>query len=1098
MKIKAKPAFPKLKPELAKSVPKLQASVESQEFRNAMEVYLRECGAGRFSLARKQLLYERPWFLVIGPEGSGKTTLLSHCGNEFPLVYPSKEDGYIPGESVQPSMVWWCDRRAVWLDTPGRLLADDQRGVLKEIADSLAKARPKSPINGLVVVLDCEVLIRSDIEEVRASATSLRGIFDFFIKTWGIELPVFIVFAKTDAITGFAELFSDPAGHWNDRMLGATIKGTDVDQFPRIAFLEQFEPLVESLGDIRLRMLTREKDEGRRYRICQFPIDMMALREKIAISVTILFKQSAFTGKPRFCGFYFTGCISQKAPQVLKEGSELDLDDVMRNHPLNPYRKNQNAKKSSPTRQQAFFAKPLFSTVLPGCSDPVLSTDSKYHNDLFSLIARCGAAVVAVVLCLAIVASSVYSIRQLEKGARDRLIAPITRNSDGIESIERRCESYKKFSSYASGKRTLAMRITLYDAHRAYKAVKSGFVRSVRDALIAPCLALLEREMEEAVHSNTTGYIQLKNMLRAYLAISDQALKWPIVLENDTLVADFLSGQIASSIVPDASASAKTGASLKKVLRTWCSISREDSCRAIPDRRRADIELIAQVRRKLLDLVNPSVRYGIIMDNCKALGKELFVKNIIPDNPSAQLIKTRNPLSDVYTPQRWSDTVLPEIRLASMGTVEKEKWAVADIPNEAPGDSPKLTAEMTKLYLNDVAAAWLDFFSSTSIDGFSSMESADFTIGAFCAKKSPVQNLLSQFAQWSQQFALPDSTALTLETFKKFKQRTSFIQEFLDAYYADYNARLAAIARGLDTVQADRGIAKVFSAGADDPLVAAYSYYKQALEPFLETRENSCLKPLVYGPLEKTLAFLVEPLKKEINTVWEKRVYEPIANGFAKKYPFIKSDQEAERMVVVSYFRPQVGPFWNVVNTYCANRIVDRQGVWTPAPQKPGSIPLHFDAKAFASLAKAWDITNVFFDQAGALRSWIVTLTPLNSSLVSPKIKLNEKDTLLVPGKKIAIPWPSKDGELSGRIEAIEPNGGTPGRCSFSGTWSLMKLLNGAIAGKEIGTEFPIQCDLHIGGKSIYLPARVSVSDVNHPFYENMFSQFSVPRVLVK
>jgi type VI secretion system protein ImpL len=1100
MKIKAKPAIPKLKPEFAKSIPRLQASPESEEFRTAVEIYLRECGAGRFSFGRKQMLYERPWFLVIGPEGSGKTTLLARCGNEFPLVHPSKEDGYVPGESVQPSMVWWCDRKAVWLDTPGRILAADQRGALKEIAELLAKTRPKSPVNGLVVTLDCGFLAKSDIEEVRASATELRGVFDFFIKTWGIELPVFLVFAKTDTITGFAELFADPSGHWNDRILGATIKGSDVDQFPRIAFLEQFEPLVESLGDIRLRMLAREKDEARRYRICQFPIDIMALREKIAVSITILFKQSTFAGKPRFCGFYFTGCVQAQKQTRSKEGSELDLDEVMRDHPLNPYRKHSSAPASGPDRLQAFFVKPLITTILPGCSDHVLSTDTKYRRDLFSLIARIGVASAVIICCLLALASSTLSVRKLEKDASAVLHAAVARNADGVESLERMVDCVSRFRWYDSGKRTFAMAITLYNAHRTYEAVKSRFVRSTSDALIGPCLAVLERDLEDAVHSNAANYLQLKEMLRAYLALSDQALTWPAVIENDTLVADFLSGTIALSIVPDAATSAKTKASLKKVLRAWCTISRGDSCKAIPDRSRADLDLITQVRRKLIDLVNPSVRYANILDRCKAQGHDLFVKDIIPDVPNNQLIKTRRPLSDVFTPERWSGAVLPEIRLAGVGTAEKEKWAASDPPGEQEINVTKLTLELTQLYLIDVAASWLDFFSSMSLDNFTSQESAASTLNALCSKKSPLQGILLQFGQWSQQFQLPDSSGPGMEILKKFKQRTTFIQEFLDSYYPDYNAHLSAVARGLEAALADQSIANTFNAGPDDPLVSAFGYLQQTIAPFLETKERACLRHLISDPLDLTLACLADPLKREINATWEKRVYEPFNVAFSKKYPFVESNQEADRAAVVSYFRPQFGPFWNVFNKFLVNRIIDRQGSWVAAAHKPGIIPLRFDPAIFTTLGRAQAIAHVFFDQSGVLRSWTIALTPVNSSLMSSKITLNEKETPLVPGKKLSITWPDKDGEISGKVEASDALGNL-GACSFSGTWSLMKLLNKSIAnnsGKIYVPEFQIQCDLHMQGKTLVLPAGVSVSDANHPFCMNMFSKFGIPKVLVQ
>jgi type VI secretion system protein ImpL len=1102
MKIKAKPALPKLKLETAKALPKLQSSAEAQEIHAAVAFYLRECGVGAFSFHRKRMLYDRPWFLVVGPEGSGKTTLLANCGIDFPFVYPSIEDGYVPGESTQPSAVWWCSHTAVWLDLPGRLVAEGGTPALKEIIEALAHERPRCPVNGMVIVLDCAVMAQSDNDEVRAGAATLRGVIDRCIKSWGIELPVYLILSQADKITGFTELFSDPTGKWNDRMLGATIKGTEIDQFPRIAFLEQFDPLMESLSDIRLRMLALEKDETRRAKMCHFPIEIAALREKIAIYIAALFKQTAYAGKPCFCGFYFTSCTPAGRTITAKPRDELDLDAAMLDHPLNPHKKRkQAAPEKSKLRFLPHFVKPVFSILIPGSVSTVSPTAIKFRRDAVSLSVRTAVAAALIVIGFIIFGSSYLNIRAIEQQARVDLDAKITLNAGGIASLERIHNRYKQFARYDSGHGPLGMFITGYNTHHAAASVKSAFVRSVQESIVKPCIVVLEQDMHEAINSESANYAQLKDLLSAYIAVTDQVLRWPQVLDNDSLVADILLRYVKTDIIRDAGSQAKTAASAKKVLSAWCAIAREDSCRAIPNRTNADIGLIDQTRRTLIDLMNPSVRYGIIIGNCALAARDLTIKDIIPDVPNNGILKAKRPLNDLFTPEQWRAVILPKFSSAGNGLKEKEPWVLGDYAAETAADSPALTAALTQIYLDEAVQHWLDFFSGIAIDSVASIEDAQATLIALCAKKSPMQSLVQQFGQWSKEFVPADSTGEMANVFKKFSRRLAFFQEFVDDYYPDYNTKLSAVAEGIGSAIADKSTATVFNGGHDDPLIRAATHFNQAIAPFLESRESGCLRRLIFSPIEQTLMTLAVSLRQELNAAWVQRVYQPYANDFAKKYPFIRKDQKAERQVVLRYFHPLHGNFWSVFNKYLSNRVVERQGVWSADTSKPGLIPMRFNPMLYNSLSCAKTISSVFFDSTtGNTRNWDIGLTLKNSGLKAQEIFLNGKSQSLISGQKFTIHWPAKEDEIQGRIQAIDPEGNKV-VCLLSGPWSMMELLNASIIAKsrvKYLAEFDIQCELHTHGISHSLPAKVSVSDANNPFCFNVFDGFSVPNVLVE
>ena len=69
--------------------------------------------------ARKQYVYQLPWYVIIGAPGSGKTTVLANSGLEFPLA-SSLGRGSVKGIGGTRDCDWWFTDQAVLLDTAGR------------------------------------------------------------------------------------------------------------------------------------------------------------------------------------------------------------------------------------------------------------------------------------------------------------------------------------------------------------------------------------------------------------------------------------------------------------------------------------------------------------------------------------------------------------------------------------------------------------------------------------------------------------------------------------------------------------------------------------------------------------------------------------------------------------------------------------------------------------------------------------------------------------------------------------------------------------------------------------------------------------------
>ena len=112
------------------------------------------------------VLYDLPWYVIIGPPGAGKTTALINSGLKFPLARGGTPEA-VAGVGGTRYCDWWFTEEAVLIDTAGRYTTQDSdpKGDRKSwlsFLDLLKKNRPKQPINGVLVAISVEDLLTGD------------------------------------------------------------------------------------------------------------------------------------------------------------------------------------------------------------------------------------------------------------------------------------------------------------------------------------------------------------------------------------------------------------------------------------------------------------------------------------------------------------------------------------------------------------------------------------------------------------------------------------------------------------------------------------------------------------------------------------------------------------------------------------------------------------------------------------------------------------------------------------------------------------------------------------------------------------------------
>ncbi|MCC6661569.1 MAG: hypothetical protein IT437_11865 [Phycisphaerales bacterium] len=286
-----------------------------------------ETGVEKFRAAGKNL-YALPWYALVGESGSGKTEAIRHCNVGFP---PGLQD-QLQGVGGTINMNWWFTNEAIILDTAGRLMFEEvepgSTSEWQEFLKLLKKNRPNCPINGMLLVIPAESLIRDTADQLEKKGGKIAQQLDNIQRALGVRFPVFVVITKCDLINGFREFFDtikDPT--LQHQILGWS-NPADLDTPFNPELVEQHLRTVQHrLRRRRLGLLLdpvhTEDASARRAdqvdALFDFPEAIMKIAPRLRRYLEMIFVAGTWSAKPLFLrGIYFTSSM--------REGSALDAD----------------------------------------------------------------------------------------------------------------------------------------------------------------------------------------------------------------------------------------------------------------------------------------------------------------------------------------------------------------------------------------------------------------------------------------------------------------------------------------------------------------------------------------------------------------------------------------------------------------------------------------------------------------------------------------------------------------------------------------------------------------------------------------------------
>lgn len=262
-------------------------------------------------------LYRIPWYVLIGPPASGKTTLLKNSSLRTVL---SKKFGResVGGIGGTRHCDWWFAEQAVLLDTAGRYTTQDSHKDKDSKAwlgflELLKKHRERRPINGVMIAISVDELLLSDNLQQRAKEVRQR--LQELYEQFSLNLPVYLIFTKSDLLAGFTEFFYDQDKKARGQVWGTTFtERNKVIKNPVEQFKQELDLLEDTLKDKLLYKLERESTLERRKKIYAFPEQFAEVKNSAYQFAQEVFSESRYQHKILFRGAYFTSAEQTGSP----------------------------------------------------------------------------------------------------------------------------------------------------------------------------------------------------------------------------------------------------------------------------------------------------------------------------------------------------------------------------------------------------------------------------------------------------------------------------------------------------------------------------------------------------------------------------------------------------------------------------------------------------------------------------------------------------------------------------------------------------------------------------------------------------------------
>lgn len=1079
----------------------------SERFTQALSTLKKLKFNGRGS---KKALYELPWYIIIGPPGSGKTTALINSTLDFPLAEQFGK-GALQGVGGTRNCDWWFTNDAVLIDTAGRYTTQDSHKVVDSSAwegflNLLKRNRRRRPINGAIIAISLLDLLSQTEEERIMHAKTIRTRIDELMEKLEIRFPIYLMFTKTDLVSGFSEFFEDLGKEDREQVWGISLPNAPgASQSPDFEYLDnEYENLFDRINDRVLWRIHQERDVNRRGSIQGFPQQMENLKSIVDGFIKQTFVKNRYQFQPYLRGMYFTSGTQDGMPIDRMMSSVSSDFGFARETVQQP---NQEGK--------SYFIGQLFKNVIFPESE-LVGSNRKYETFIrwFQRASYVGFAGVAIAMFIVWAGS-------------------FTRNEMFMHEVQTYIAEYKaekkRLNNWSSDIRTVLPSLNaLAKASIVYNQEEHPWLSSMgmydgnvdasannayESQLKKLLLPRLLNQLESYLQKGHRGG-DLYNTFRTYLMFQK--------VENidKQLIADWFTTSWQSQLHGQATKRKE----LEKHLEALLSLDLTPSTlkpRIVKSTR--SLLLRVPVSQRIYSRIKTNSKYTTKVNLLNEFGET--VRNSFKNNPKIN--------RDLTTPLMFTLEGYENIDLSPdsevIANLVNERWVLADDKNTKvdfiKDDLDEISKKVKAHYLSDYKQHWKNVYKSLQINSFKSLKNANDVLANFTDPVySPLISILQVAATntqlSSQVFAnMADdhekgtagkmagfavSKAKWTKVDKEFRSINILMRESKNKP-APINSILSKVQQlyefvneisvSPDPAKMSFNIAKArYQSGAGNPITSLNAYAKNTPQPvkrWLATLSN------------ETWKVVLQSAHQHVNSEWRTHIYEPYVNGLAGRYPIKRSSSDELALFdFTEFFKPE-GTMDKFYVSYMKPFVNTRGGRWSSRVIDKHSLGL--SQTTLAQIQRAQSIKNIFFRANPTIPSLSFQLKPHKMDKTDARftLEVGEKSIAYSHGPKFwkTLKWQGDDENNRVRV-IFEDLDEREHSKNYDGPWAWFRLQDHSVLKKTRKSNvylvtYNVDKEKQSNSKSKTLAHAVTyqikAKSVNNPFSKNLLGSFRCP-----
>ncbi len=1015
-----------------------------------------------------------PAIFVIGGAGATKTSTVVNSGLEPELL---------AGQIYQNSTVastrmanLWFARQVVLVEAGGKLLADPARWrrlVTRLRPGKLASVMGKGgqAPRAAVVCFDCETFTRPGAAEAVASAArTLRARLGEISESFGIHLPVYVLFTKADRLPFFADYVRNLTNEEARQVVGATVPMRPAGSAGVYAEEEtarltaRFEELFRSLCDHRPEYLSRENDASRLPGIYEFPREFRKVRPLAVEFLVDLCRPSQLTVGPFLRGFYFSGVRpiivteAPAAPRLERQSMEAAsaATGMFRAAAAQPAPAPVPGGVARKVPQWLFLAH-LFNDVVLGDRAAMGASGASTRTGFLQRVLLASAALLAVVLIIGFTVSF-FNNRALEKdvieAARGISAAESSGfdlpSADALKRLETLRQSLERLATYNREGAPWRYRWGLYVGNRLYPEVRRAYFGKFHQLLFSQTQAALLANLRGLPPTPGPEYSPTYDTLKAYLIVTSHHDRSTRIFLGPVLLDRWSAGRGVDEERLD-------------LARRQFDYYAYELKLANPFSSENDAAAIEKARRYLAQFAGVERVYQFMLAEAGKTNPPVNFNKRFPG--SAAVVVGNYDVAGAFTKGGW------EFMKTALANAEKyfagERWVLGD---QAPAsiDRAQLEAELRSRYHADFINQWRNYFKAARVVRYGGLKDAASKLNVLSGNQTP---LLALFWLASQNTNVDDEKVLAALQPVHAVVPPASVDRYIAEPNQGYMNALIALQSSLEQMAAQPAPNEAAAGQTLSQAAAAKMTTRQMAQAF-RIDPDAHLEGTVQALLEQPITYAEALLRTlgpaELNA--KGRALCAQFRAVMAKYPFNPAAQtQATIQEVNALFRKPDGALWAFYDANLQKALPKLGARYTPQPAggvnlNPAFVNFFNRAAAFAEAAYP----------GGAQDPRIgYTLRPVPAGGTSGT-------TLRIDGQTIAFtggtPQPKQfawqGGGTHEAVATVKFGGSDLGWANYSGLWAAFQFFGDAERWVPAGQGFNVEWIVRVGKNPVTLEGK--------------------------